>query len=127
MAETGDVQVANQNGSAEGQDQQQQQPAGRSWLDIAKSFMFQMVIFYFITSYFRGNKTPPPDTTGPDGKPLPSVGTNLFSKGQELVSKDKLICTTHKYVRLLPLRSTCLIIILGSISCNSEKEKLHDF
>ena len=56
-------------------------------MDVARSIIFQMVIFYFISSYFRGNKTPPPETEGPDGKSLPLVaGVNLFSKGQELVS-----------------------------------------
>lgn len=65
--------------------QQQGQAQQRSWLDIARSIIFQMVIFYFITSYFRGNKTPPPEATSPDGKPLPSAGINLFSKGQEMV------------------------------------------
>ncbi len=67
---------------------QQQQPAARSWLDIAKSIIFQMVIFYLISSYFKGGKTPPPGEGGKDeeGNPLPPVsGTNLFHKGQELV------------------------------------------
>jgi hypothetical protein len=57
----------------------------RSWLDIARSLVFQMVIFYFISSYFRGSKTPPPPPEGPDGKPLDMAGLNLFGKGQDLV------------------------------------------
>lgn len=57
----------------------------RSWMDFARTMIFQMVIFYFISSYFRGGKTPPPESLGPDGKPLPMAGTNLFRKGQELV------------------------------------------
>lgn len=75
------------DGAAAGGQGQQPQAQQRSWGDILRSIIFQMVIFYFISSYFRGNKTPPPETKGPDGKPLPSAGINLFSKGQELVSK----------------------------------------
>lgn len=70
----------------EGGEQQGPAPAPqRSWMDIARSIMFQMVIFYFISSYFRGSKPPPP-AEGPDGKPLEMAGLNLFGRGQELVS-----------------------------------------
>ena len=62
--------------------QQQQQ---RTWGGILKSFMFQMVIFYLITSYFRGNKTPSEPPKGPDGELLPFAGLNLFKKGEQLV------------------------------------------
>lgn len=89
MAQTPDAQPV---AVPEGQGQQPPAPQ-RSWMDIAKSVMFQMVIFYFISSYFRGSKTPPPETEGPDGKPLPLAGVNLFSKGQELVSLSRLSCS----------------------------------
>lgn len=83
MAE-GEGQVAAAAAAPEGGQGVQPQ---RSWLDIARSIIFQMVIFYFISSYFRGSKTPPPETKGPDGEPLPLTGINLFSKGQELVRR----------------------------------------
>ena len=67
---------------------QQQQ---RSWGGTLKSFMFQMVIFYFISSYFRGSKTPSEPPKGPDGEPLLSAGLNLFNKGDKLV---RILCTT---------------------------------
>ena len=66
---------------------EQQQPPQRSWGGMLKSIIFQMVIFYFISSYFRGSKTPAEDVKGPDGKPLPLAGINLFRKGQKLVSE----------------------------------------
>lgn len=84
MAETaangGQVVAGGAGGEQQGQPQAQQ----RSWMGIARSIMFQMVIFYFISSYFRGSKTPPPE--GQDGKPLEMAGVNLFNKRQELVS-----------------------------------------
>lgn len=77
-----------QDGGQPAQDgaQQDQQPAQRGWGNMFRSFLFQMVVFYFITSYFRGSKTPEV-TEGPDGEPLPLAGINLFMKGQELVSE----------------------------------------
>lgn len=85
MAEGGDggaVAAPAAGGQAQGQAQGQPQ---RTWTDFARSLIFQMVIFYFITSYFRGNKTPPPESTDEDGKPIPIAGINLFTKGQDLV------------------------------------------
>ncbi len=78
MADDGAVAAPAAGGQAQGQPQ-------RSWMDVAKSLIFQMVIFYFITSYFRGSKTPPPESKDQEGNPLPMSGINLFTKGQELV------------------------------------------
>lgn len=90
MAEgEGQVAAAAAGAAPEGGQGARVQPQ-RSWLDIARSIIFQMVIFYFISSYFRGSKTPPPETKGPDGEPLPLTGINLFSKGQELVRRKCL-------------------------------------
>ena len=84
MAEGGNGGGAVADGQAQGEGQGQGQPQ-RTWADFARSLIFQMVIFYFISSYFRGNKTPPPESTDEDGKPIPMAGINLFTKGQELV------------------------------------------
>lgn len=66
---------------ADQQQQQQQQQARPGWFQIARSILFQMVIFYFITSFFRGSKTPP---DSPEGAPGGGVGHNLFPGGQEM-------------------------------------------
>ena len=70
---------------AEGQGQAGQQAGaggGRSGWQMLRSILFQMVIFYFITSFFRGRQQPPP--ADPEGK-HPAAGINLFPKGQEMV------------------------------------------
>ena len=83
----GAVAVAS-NGSAaaqaDGAEGQQQPPAQqrRSGWDMLRTILFQMVIFYFITSFFRGRQTPPP--TNPDGS-TSLAGANLFPSGLELV------------------------------------------
>ena len=82
----GAVAVAS-NGSAvaqaDGAEGQQQPPAQqrRSGWDMLRTILFQMVIFYFITSFFRGRQTPP---TNPDGS-TSLAGANLFPSGLELV------------------------------------------
>ena len=96
MAEQGGTGAAAAAGGAPAQAQ-----PGRSWTDIARSIIFQMVIFYFISSYFRGSKTPPPETQGPDGKPLPMAGVNLFSRGQELVSNNNVMALYSLYWTML--------------------------
>ena len=97
MAENGANGVPATTGGGEGGEQGAAPAPQRSWMDIARSIMFQMVIFYFISSYFRGSKTPPPPPQGPDGKPLEMAGMNLFSKGQELVSEgNQSVPSTRK-------------------------------
>lgn len=61
---------------------EQQQPAQRrtGW-DIFKSILIQIVIFYFISSFFRGRQAP---LTNPDGS-APVAGFNLFAKDDKLV------------------------------------------
>jgi len=78
----------------------------RSWGSVLKSFMFQMVIFYFISSYFRG-KTPSEPPKGPDGEPLLSAGLNLFNKGEKLVR----VRESH-YIGLWRI---CIVIYLAVI------------
>jgi hypothetical protein len=70
-------------GQAEGQGQAQAAGAGggRSGWQMLRSILFQMVIFYFITSFFRGRQQPPP--ADPEGR-HPAAGANLFPKGQEM-------------------------------------------
>ena len=78
MAETAPVVAGNVGG-----EQQQQQQAASGW-QLFRTFAFQMLIFYLITSYFRSGKQP----TGPDGEPIiPAV--NIFPPGQEMVSNLK--------------------------------------
>ena len=70
---------------AEGQPAQaegQPAPAGRSGWQMLRSILFQMVIFYFITSFFRGRQQPAP--VSPEGR-HPAAGRNLFPKGQDMV------------------------------------------
>lgn len=54
----------------------------RSGWQLLRSILFQMVIFYFITSFFRGRQQPPP--VDPEGR-HPAAGGNLFPTGQEMV------------------------------------------
>lgn len=73
MAETAPVVAGNVGG-----DQQQQQQRASGW-QLFRTFAFQMLIFYLITSYFRSGK----QQTGPDGEPIiPAV--NIFPPGQEM-------------------------------------------
>ena len=69
---------------AEGPAQAEGQPAqaGRSGWQMLRSILFQMVIFYFITSFFRGRQQPAP--VSPEGR-HPAAGRNLFPKGQDMV------------------------------------------
>ena len=67
-----------QQAQGEGRPAQQQ----RSGWDMLRTILFQVMIFYFISSFFRGRQTPP---TNPDGS-TPLAGTNLFSPGLHLVS-----------------------------------------
>ena len=66
---------------AGGQGEQQQQGSSR-W-QMMKSLGFQMLLFYLITSYFRGGNKQP--TNGPDGEVV-VPGLNLYPIGQEMVS-----------------------------------------
>ena len=57
-----------------------QRPSG--WQTM-KGIAFQMLIFYLVTSYFRGGSKQP--AKGPDGEVV-SPATNIFSPGEEMVS-----------------------------------------
>ena len=71
-------------GEGEGQSEQQRpQQQRRSGWDMLRTILFQVMIFYFISSFFRGRQTPPPN---PDGT-MPLAGSNLFAPGLELVSR----------------------------------------
>ncbi len=81
--------------------QEQPQPQGRGGWQVVRSIVIQMVIFYFITSFFRGKQQP----QTPDGTPV-GVSTNLFKRGEDMVRRaythptyiDLLItCTGHAY------------------------------
>lgn len=61
--------------------QQQQQAAPPSKWQILRSLMFQMAIFYFVTSFFR--KQSAPTQTQPDGSPI-KPGFNTFPNLQEM-------------------------------------------
>lgn len=70
-------------GQPEGQAQQADGTAGgRTGWQLLRSILFQMVIFYFITSFFRGRQQPAP--VDKDGR-HPAAGRNLFPKGQDMV------------------------------------------
>ena len=72
-----------QEGDGGGGEQQAPQPRRSGW-GILKSILFQMVIFYVITSFFRGRRQQP--VQPPDGSGL-VPGVNLFTKGQEMVQE----------------------------------------
>ena len=57
----------------------QQQPQQRGWGATLRAMLFQMMIFYAISSLFRSSRTNTGTntTTGP--------GRNMFSRGQEMV------------------------------------------
>ena len=65
----------------EGAGQQQRVQPRPSWWQIGRSVLFQIMIFYFISSFLRGRQQP---QQTPDGAP-PTVGHNLFPKGQKMV------------------------------------------
>ena len=88
-------------GQAQGQPQ-------RSWMDFARTLIFQMVIFYFISSYFRGNKTPPPEGKDADGNPLPMSGTNLFRQGQDLVCALPVCGSYHELTTVIFRNFICI-------------------
>lgn len=85
-----------------GQQQAPQRPSG--WQTI-KSLLFQMLLFYLITSYFRGGKQP---AKGPDGQPVVAA-SNIFSNGDQMVS----------YQSATPSGSMNLGIFAGAV-CISE-------
>ena len=79
--------VASQDGPAEGEGegapaQPAQQQQGRGGWQMVRSIVVQMVIFYFITSFFRGRQQAP--ATAPDGSTV-APGANLFASGQPMV------------------------------------------
>ncbi len=57
-------------------------PARTGW-GTMKSVLLQIVIFYFVSSFFRGRQNAPPATNS-DGTPS-LVGRNLFHKDEKLV------------------------------------------
>ena len=57
---------------------------GRSGWQMLRTILFQMVVFYFISSFFRGRQQPA--TPVPDGAGRhPAAGGNLFPKDQNMV------------------------------------------
>ena len=64
----------------DGQPQQQQQQQAVSWWQFLRTFAIQVAIFYFISSFFRGQRQP----VDQDGQAL-SPSVNLFSFGQKVV------------------------------------------
>ena len=75
----GQVPASPQEGA--GQQQQQQAQPRPSWWQIGRSVLFQIMIFYFISSFLRGRQQP---SQTPDGAP-PTAGHNLFPRGQKMV------------------------------------------
>ncbi len=75
--EVGEPQAGDQAGGEPQAPQQQRQ--GGTW-QIVRSIAVQLVIVYFITSFFRGKQQP----QNPDGTPV-GVSTNLFKKGEDVV------------------------------------------
>lgn len=65
----------------QGEEQAQAGAGGGRW-QLLRSILFQVAIFYFITSFFRGRKQPSPANT--EGR-HPAAGGNLFPPGQEMV------------------------------------------
>ena len=61
---------------------QPQQQRNTGW-QMFKSIAFQMLLFYLITSYFRGGREP---AKGPDGTPVVAA-VNTFFPGDEMVRK----------------------------------------
>lgn len=73
-----------QGQAAQGAQGQAAAGGGRTGWQLLRSILFQMVVFYAITSFFRGRQQAPP--ANPEGRHShPSAGTNLFPKGQDLV------------------------------------------
>ena len=67
--------------AAAARDGQPQQQRGTSWWTFLRSFAIQVAVFYFISSFFRGQRQP----VDQDGQAVtPSV--NLFGFGQKVVS-----------------------------------------
>lgn len=71
-------------------------PARTGW-GMFKSVLLQIVIFYFISSFFRGRQTAPPPTNS-DGTPS-LAGQNLFHKD------EKLVCSNFSVMRLRQLHN----------------------
>jgi len=90
---SGSVQPASTTGN------DQQQPQQRGWGATIRAMLFQMMIFYAITSFFRsprtntGNNT----TTGP--------GKNMFSRGQEMV---RYMLTTILFI--VVIGTVCVLV-----------------
>ena len=81
MSSSGDAVVV-QGDQAQGE-QGQAPAAGRTWWQLLRSVLFQMVVFYFIMNFFRGRQQQAPPVS-PEGH-HPSAGTNLFPTGQQTV------------------------------------------
>ena len=89
-----------------GQDQAQG-GGGRSGWQILRSILFQIVIFYFITSFFRGRQQPPP--AHPEGS-HPAAGRNLFPRDQDMVRINWV------YMSWV-LASLCIVVEWGGRGC----------
>ncbi len=62
---------------------QEQQPQRSSGWQTMKTIGFQMLLFYLITSYFRGGNKEP--VKGPDGEVV-TPAMNIFSPGEKMAS-----------------------------------------
>ena len=65
--------------AASNQAQTNNQPQQRTWGATLRAMLFQMLIFYAISSFFRSSR--PPSSGGEANAP----GKNMFSRGQEMV------------------------------------------
>jgi hypothetical protein len=85
-ASNGDPAMSAAGGEGEGQPAQPPQQRRSGW-DMLRTVLFQIMIFYFITSFFRGRQTPPANSDGT----MPLAGSNLFTPGLELVRKGCIL------------------------------------
>ena len=110
------VSVGEGEGEGQASQQPQQQQQRRSGWDMLRTVLFQIMIFYFISSFFRGRQTPPQN---PDGT-TPLAGSNLFNPGLELVRtvlcSKVLCCTADKAIWRPFTKFTCALSLI-KLSC----------
>ena len=113
-------------GPVEGGEQAAAAGGGRTGWQTLRSVLFQLVVFYFIMSFFRGRQQqPPPD---PEGR-HPAAGGNLFPKGQDMVGWHYLeflsghACTYRRTAPSVPCTSCCSAPYRGSL-CTSQSGKI---
>lgn len=66
--------------AANNQAQANNQPQQRGWGATLRAMLFQMLIFYAISSFFRSSRTP----SNGAGQ-FASPGKNMFARGQQMV------------------------------------------